>query len=114
MSTVFNDPTQTTSVQPTQEQVNLQISDLQNLLMIIDIASQRGAFKGPELSQVGQVFDRVNQFLTSVLPPPNAQQPANQVTDQPVPSQSTFTGTSTNTPVSPAGVSPFFPIGSNN
>lgn len=47
----------------------LQISDLRNLLMIVDVASQRGAFKGPELSQVGSVFDRVSRFLQSITPP---------------------------------------------
>lgn len=54
----------------------LQISDLRNLLMIVDVASQRGAFKGPELSQVGSVFDRVSQFLQSVTPQPEQATPA--------------------------------------
>ena len=55
------------SQQPQQTET-LQLVDLQNLLAIIDIASTRGAFKGPELSQVGAVFDRVAKFLQSVAP----------------------------------------------
>jgi len=73
MSTVFNDPTPS-AVQPrSTEQSNLELSDLQNLLMIVDVASQRGAFKGPELSQIGQVFDRVAKFLQNTLPPAEQQ-----------------------------------------
>jgi len=46
------------------ESVNL--SDLGTLLQIVDLATQRGAFRGAELSQVGAVFDKLNAFLTYV------------------------------------------------
>lgn len=46
------------------ESVNL--SDLGTLLQIVDLATQRGAFRGSELSQVGAVFDKLNAFLSYV------------------------------------------------
>lgn len=87
------------------EQLNL--VDLQNLLIIVDLASTRGAFKGPELSQIGTVFDRVAKFLQSVAPPQTEQA---QTTP-------TVTG-SGSTPVAGAPVMPtnapsFFSTGAN-
>ena len=43
------------------ESIGLQ--DLQLLAQIVDLASQRGAFRGNELTQVGTVFDKLNAFL---------------------------------------------------
>ena len=43
------------------ESIGLQ--DLQLLAQIVDLASQRGAFRGNELTQVGTVFDKLNSFL---------------------------------------------------
>ena len=57
----------------------LSITDLANLRAIVDLASKRGAFSGAELSAVGQVFDRLNTFLTSVT----SAQPADATADQP-------------------------------
>ena len=48
----------------TPESVNL--SDLGTLLQIVDLATQRGAFRGAELTQVGTVFDKLNAFLSYV------------------------------------------------
>jgi len=47
---------------------SISIQDLQNLLIVVDLATQRGAFRGPELSQVGVLFDKINQFVQSALP----------------------------------------------
>jgi hypothetical protein len=46
----------------------LTLTDLQNLRAIIDLASRRGAFGATELSMVGSAFDKLNEFLTSVVP----------------------------------------------
>lgn len=65
-----------------EQNVELNISDLQNIRTIIDIASKRGAFGANEMSAVGTTFDRLNKFLTSVA----AQQStdgATQPTQQP-------------------------------
>lgn len=42
----------------------LGVQDLQVVLQIIELASNRGAFKGGELSAVGQIFDKINNFVT--------------------------------------------------
>lgn len=42
------------------------LADLQLLANIVDLASQRGAFRGSELTQVGSVYDRLSQFLNFV------------------------------------------------
>lgn len=66
MSTVSN--SSFPQVNAPEQPPNLNIQDIQNLLMIIDTAAQRGAFKAPELSQIGSVFDRVNKFVQAVMP----------------------------------------------
>jgi hypothetical protein len=44
----------------------ISLQDLQVLLQIVDLASSRGAFRGPELTQVGAIFDKLNSFLTFI------------------------------------------------
>ena len=70
----------TEEVQNTQEQVvetqqpqtgeqpaaDLNISDLLALRSIVEVASQRGAFKAAELEAVGKTFNKLNAFLESV------------------------------------------------
>lgn len=45
----------------------LTIQDLQALKAIIDVASQRGAFKPNEMMTVGQVYTKLETFLDSVM-----------------------------------------------
>ena len=45
---------------------DLNISDLVALKSVIDIASQRGAFKAAELEAVGKVYNKLNTFLEAV------------------------------------------------
>lgn len=45
---------------------DLNISDLVALKSIIEVASQRGAFKATELEAVGKTFNKLNAFLESV------------------------------------------------
>lgn len=63
---------------PAQPELN--INDLQNIRAIIDTASRRGAFGGAELTAVGSVFDRLNNFLNAVAPaqPQDAEQQASE------------------------------------
>ena len=42
------------------------IQDLQGLKTIIDVASQRGAFKPNEMMSVGQVYGKLEAFLSAV------------------------------------------------
>ena len=48
------------------QEINLSIADIAMLKEIVEVASQRGAFKADELTQVGAVYDRVTQWLTAV------------------------------------------------
>lgn len=50
----------------TLEPVQLSIADLQLLARVVDLASRRGAFQAAELSQVGDVFNKLSGFLTYV------------------------------------------------
>lgn len=51
---------------PQQGGADLNISDLVALKSIIEVASQRGAFKATELEAVGKTFNKLNTFLESV------------------------------------------------
>jgi hypothetical protein len=44
----------------------LTVQDLQALKNIIDVSTQRGAFKGNELMSVGQVYNKLEAFLGAV------------------------------------------------
>lgn len=44
----------------------LTVQDLQALKTIIDVASQRGAFKPNEMTTVGQVYTKLETFLNAV------------------------------------------------
>lgn len=69
MSTISN--SSFPQVEAPAQPPNLNLQDIQSLLMIIDMAAQRGAFRGPELSQIGTVFDKVTKFIQAVSPPSN-------------------------------------------
>jgi hypothetical protein len=45
---------------------DLNVSDLVALKSIIEIATQRGAFKANELEAVGKTFNKLNTFLEAV------------------------------------------------
>lgn len=45
---------------------DLNLSDLSALRSIVDVASQRGAFKAGELESVGKVYNKLSNFLDSV------------------------------------------------
>jgi hypothetical protein len=44
-------------------QPDLNISDLVALRNIVDVASQRGAFKAAELEAVGKTYNKLNSFI---------------------------------------------------
>lgn len=56
---VGTDETSEAQVEPVQ----LQISDLQALGQIVNLASKRGAFEAPELQYVGATYNRLTAFL---------------------------------------------------
>lgn len=58
------------------------VTDLFTLKNIIDLASTRGAFKGSELKQVGEVYEKLSQFLEAVVAQAQAQETQESVPDQ--------------------------------
>ena len=51
---------------PAVEPVQLTIVDLQLLARVVDLASRRGAFQAGELSQIGDVYNKLSGFLAYV------------------------------------------------
>jgi len=49
-----------------EDNANLTINDLSTITNIIDLATQRGAFKANELVTVGTVYEKVKTFLGQV------------------------------------------------
>ena len=61
--------TQPAAAAPTTESSqgpDLNVSDLAALRSIIEVATQRGAFKAAELEAVGKTFNKLNSFLEAV------------------------------------------------
>lgn len=61
-------PTNDAGAEPSGQQggADLNISDLAAIKSIIDVASQRGAFRAAELEAVGKTYNKLNTFLESV------------------------------------------------
>lgn len=68
--------------QPTAAESVINLTDLQNILVVMDLASSRGAFRGNELEPVGQLYNKVARFVQAALPPQEpaaAETPADKV-----------------------------------
>ena len=64
--------------------VELQLPDIANALQCIDIAAQRGAYQGRELSDIGRVRDKLEAWVQENAPKPeDVQPPAPPVTAPP-------------------------------
>ena len=59
-----------------QQPTGIQITDLQLIMNIIDLASQRGAFRANELTQVGSIADKLGAFLGQIAQQAKAEQDA--------------------------------------
>jgi|TARA_X000000950_G_scaffold22908_2_gene24596 D-alanyl-D-alanine carboxypeptidase len=55
--------------------VELTVQDLGNIKQIIDVASQRGAFKPNEMTIVGTTYTKLESFLNAVAAQQKAAQP---------------------------------------
>ena len=62
---VVEEATESTEEVVANETASLSIQDLANLRNIIDVASQRGAFRTNEFTVVGATYTRLNNFLAS-------------------------------------------------
>ena len=56
-------PQEGTVATPQAEPPALTVSDLRNIRTILDVSTQRGAFRGAELKTIGEVYDKLNNFL---------------------------------------------------
>jgi len=59
---------QTTTTPEQQETVGVSLNDIALAVRIIDLAAERGAFKGVDMSAVGTCRDRLAAFVTSNAP----------------------------------------------
>jgi hypothetical protein len=50
-----------------QTQITITAADLALLRSLVEVASSRGAFKADELSTVGQIYDKLNAFITLLI-----------------------------------------------
>lgn len=70
MTEEVNTPVETAAPETAAPQAaqgpDLNISDLVALKSIIEVATQRGAFKAAELEAVGKTFNKLNVFLEAV------------------------------------------------
>ena len=62
------------------EGVTLGVADLSNAAQVIDIAVQRGAFRADEVSQVGDVFNKLSAFVNQVQAQQKAQEESEKET----------------------------------
>lgn len=67
-------PTEPTVEQPTVPTVTMQ--DLAMAVRVIDLAVERGAYKGNEASTVGLVRDRISRFVEASQPKAPVDAPA--------------------------------------
>jgi hypothetical protein len=64
--------TENQTTQPAPEQVTLTLDDLSSVLSVIDVATQRGAFRPKEFTAVGKVYEKISNFLEQVKDNANA------------------------------------------
>lgn len=56
------------------ENKQITIADLDLLKNIVDLASTRGAFRAAEMKEIGEVYDKLTQFLEAVVAQAKAQE----------------------------------------
>ena len=64
------------------ETTQITVVDLDLLRNIVDLACARGAFRGAEVKQVGEVYEKLTKFLEAVIAQAKAQEEGNL--DEPV------------------------------
>lgn len=58
------------------------VTDLITLKNIVDLASARGAFRGSELKEIGEVYIKLSLFLEAVVAQAQSQETDGTVSDQ--------------------------------
>lgn len=66
----MNNTVESTQAQQQPDPNNvINLTDLQNVLVVIDLASNRGAFRGNELEPIGQLYNKIGKFVQAAMPP---------------------------------------------
>ena len=65
-------------VDSTEVPASLTVQDLANLRNIIDVASQRGAFKTTEFTVVGATYSKLSNFINAIAPKEEASSEATE------------------------------------
>ena len=66
----MTEQTQQTPETSDQVETGVTMNDIALAVRIIDLAAERGAFKGVDMTTVGACRDRLATFVTSNAPPP--------------------------------------------
>lgn len=74
MDTQTNETATETAATDGNAPADLTVQDLQALKVIIDVASQRGAFRPNEMQTVGATYTKLEQFLGAIAAAQQAQQ----------------------------------------
>jgi hypothetical protein len=64
------------------ENAQLTLADLASIHTLIDAACTRGAFKAPEMSRVGEIYDKLSRFLEAAAQQAQAQEQTEQAPPQ--------------------------------
>jgi|LWDU01.1.fsa_nt_gi hypothetical protein len=63
MTTTTEENVVTTPEEVQPQEVGLTLNEISGAVSIIDVCSERGAFKGPELAEVGTLRGKLTAFL---------------------------------------------------
>ena len=85
--------TQPATTQPDTPATGLSVGDLQNIAMIFDVASRRGAFKADEMATVGTVYNKLKAFLDTLPKPEGEPAPTPQAPATEMPANAPAIGT---------------------
>ena len=58
--------------------MNLTIADLKSVMQIIDVVVQRGAIRAGEMKVVGDIYDKMKEFVDTIENPPQEETSDNQ------------------------------------
>mgnify|MGYP001185322020 CR=1 FL=1 len=63
MSSVDSSVSEIKQDEVSDKKVELSVEDIQTIVNIIDVGSQRGAFRGPELKGIGGFYEKLQELI---------------------------------------------------
>jgi hypothetical protein len=61
------------------ENQTITVTDLDGIRNIIDLACTRGAFRADEMQQVGELYNKLNNFLEAIVAQAQAQSESEEI-----------------------------------